>query len=439
LRRQLSFQSHEFTLRCTIPGPLLCHRAFLRTSLECDGLTELTFRFIPLNWFVIHSIRVALTFLCALPFAGACARGQAATTGVDPTAMSPELKAFLAAQPKWSANLSLEASYGYKDNLLLSSIAEERSAFARGGIEFLLLRIPTGRFEFSVYTEADRTQFFSGKTIDHEAQVWVSTETAYRFGEALRLSVPVTGYYTDRVVDISDTEAERVVAELKETGAMVGPTLRWTRGRFWVEAQAQGQRRYYEERSFNSDVGEGAVRVAWIPREHVELRLTGARRWRDYEGRARYNAAGREIVGTRLKISEREVEGRLVLKWGQAAQWQSTTRVSGSEYRDNGSGYFSYAQKKLAQEVEWAGTGWLVRCSGIAQRIDYDVQTVGFGLQPPARLRDDFSAVVRIERKFTPRWTLFANYEWERSRSNDRFAAYSMNEGLLGARWSWEK
>jgi hypothetical protein len=46
---------------------------------------------------------------------------------------------------------------------------------------------------------------------------------------------------------------------------------------------------------------------------------------------------------------------------------------------------------------------------------------------------------VRLERKLSARWTLVANYSWERSRSNDAIASYTVNEGLLGARWSWDK
>jgi hypothetical protein len=64
---------------------------------------------------------------------------------------------------------------------------------------------------------------------------------------------------------------------------------------------------------------------------------------------------------------------------------------------------------------------------------------VGFGLDPAARLRDEFSADVRVEHQWSERWTVFGQYAWERSRSNDRFASYVVNEGLLGVRWSWEK
>lgn len=353
---------------------------------------------------------------------------------------SASVAALLNALPLWSSTTSLETSVGYKDNLLLSYANEERSAFVRGGVETVLLRIPTGAVDYSFYAQADRTQFFSGETIDHEAQAWVISDLGYRFGDALRASLPLTGYFMDRVIDNSDTELERIVAKLKETGGMIGPTLRWNlHPAWWVEAQAVGQRRTYQDQAFNSNVGEGSVHVAWTPRPRMELRVTGTKRWRNYADRAQFSAAGRELAGTQLKISEREAELRFDAKWDEAEHWRTITRVSGSYYRDNGSGYFSYRELKAAQEFEWRRDPWLVRLSGLARRIDFDVQTVGFGIHPPARLRDDYSAELRIEQKLAARWTIFANYTWERSRSNDRFASYVMNEGLLGLRWSWEK
>lgn len=359
-----------------------------------------------------------------------------------PAAPAPaaSVGALLNALPLWSSTTSFETSVGYKDNLLLSYANEERSAFVRGGVETVLLRIPTGALDYSFYAQADRTQFLSGETLDHEAQAWVISDLGCRFGDAVRVSLPLTGYFMDRVIDNSDTELERIVAKLKETGGMVGPTLRWNvHPAWWIEAQAVGQRRTYQDQAFNSNVGEGTLRLAWLPRPGLEVRVTGTQRWRNYADRAQFSAAGRELAGTQLKISEREAELRFDAKWDEAGHWRTTTRVSGSYYRDNGSGYFSYRELKAAQDFEWRRDPWLVRLSGLARRIDFDVQTVGFGIRPPARLRDDYSAELRIERKLAARWTILANYNWERSRSNDRFASYVMNEGLLGLRWSWEK
>jgi len=125
--------------------------------------------------------------------------------------------------------------------------------------------------------------------------------------------------------------------------------------------------------------------------------------------------------------------------WDAAARWKTTTQAGTLRYRDNGSGYFNYHQRKLEQTLEWTTDQWLVRLEGSARRLEFGVQTVGLGIYPPARIKEEFIAQLRVERKISSRWTAFAEYDWERSRCNDLIAAYRVNQGLLGAKWSWEK
>lgn len=374
----------------------------------------------------------------------ALARGSASVpAGADAPAPTPDavnLEALLASLPTWSVSTAVRAAYGYKDNLLLSYADEERSAFLRSGVELLLLRIPQGRFEFSGFAELEGTHYFSARTSDQESKAWLQVEPGYRLSDAVKLALPLTGFYYDQVFDVSDTDVERRVAELKVKGAMVGPTLRWDfHPDWWVEAQASGQRKRFDDGANDGRIGEGALRLGWKPRSRVDARLMGARRWRKFDRREQYSAAGRELPGTALKIDEREFEARADLTWDEAGRWQTSTRVSLLHYRDNGSGYFNYREQRVAQDIEWRSETWLVRLGGSASRLDFGVQKAGIGLDPPARLKDEFGAELHVERRLSVRWTLLGSYAWERSRSNDAFASYRVNEGLLGLRWSWEK
>jgi hypothetical protein len=58
---------------------------------------------------------------------------------------------------------------------------------------------------------------------------------------------------------------------------------------------------------------------------------------------------------------------------------------------------------------------------------------------PPARLKENSTVELRAERKLSARWTVYAEWNWERNRSNYELASYRTNECLLGAQWSWEK
>lgn len=354
--------------------------------------------------------------------------------------LDADIAALLARQPRWSASVSFDANYGYRDNLLLSHADEEKSPFARGVAEMVLLRMPTGPLEFTYFVRGERTHYFEGETVDSQSQAWSQAELGYRLNDRVRFALPVTGYYIDDVFDVSDTEVERNIAELRVKGAMVGPAVRWTvLPSIWLEAQAVGDKKRYDDGANDGTIGEGAVRLGWIQSERLEVRLSGLRRWRNFDSRARYNSAGRELVGTELKISEQELQLRFDAVWDEGKHWESNTRFSLLHYRDNGSGYFNYREARVEHEIEWSSDWWLVRLGGSAGRVDFGVQTVGLGIRPPARVKDEYSAELRAERKISEQWTLLAAYTWERSRSNDQLASYRVNEGLLGVRWTWEK
>ena len=376
--------------------------------------------------------------LCAAAVAPGVLHAQTAPAGT--AALPPGLAALLAAQSMWSVSTTAEASYGYKDNLLLSQSGEERSAFGRGSVSLLVLRASTGRFDYSLFGQVDGTRYFAGRTVDHDAKAWAQTEFGYRPVESLKLAVPVTGYYSDQVFDVSDTDVERLVAELKVTGVMVGPLARWSfLPQWWVEAQAVGERKRYDDGSNDGKVGEEAFRLGWRPSDRLELRGATIRRWRNFDRRAGYTAAGRELAGTHLKIAEQEYELRVDVTWDAAGRWKTMTRAAILDYRDNGSGYFNFRDQKFGQEVEWKGEDWFVRLTGMAKRIDFHVQTVGFGIDPPPRIKDEYLVELRVERRLGRAWTALAEFSWERTRSNDLIASYAVNEGLLGLRWSWEK
>jgi hypothetical protein len=386
---------------------------------------------------VITLTRRALSLGCALIVAPSVAFAQAGSAKGSSLA---DLAAFLAAQPKWSYSTAVKASYGYKDNLLLSFADEERSPFVRGSVDLLLLRMPTDRFDFSFFAEVEGTRYTAGKAVKDDGKIWLRTEPGYHLGETLTVQLPVTGYYNDQVFDVSDTEVERLVAELKVTGVIVAPTVRWDlHPAWWVEAQAIGHRKRYDDHVNDGDVGEGALRLGWKRGDWLEVQLAGVQRWRDFKSRAQYTAPGRELPETQLKISEREAEFRVNVTWDEAARWETSTVVSLLHYRDNGSGFFNFREEKVAHELEWSSAPWRVRLSGSAGRVDFGVQTVGLGINPPARVRDEFVGELHVERKLSDRWKVFGGYIWERSRSNDPVASYTVNEGLLGVRWSWDK
>lgn len=380
---------------------------------------------------------VTVLFPALLGVGAAWTTGRATPQSGDQ--LPPELAALLNAQPTWSASAAAHAAVGHKDNLLLSSESEQESSLVRVGAEAFLWRLPRGGTDFSAFINAEQARYFSEASIDDESEAFAHFEWRHRLGDRWKFAIGFQGYYLDQVFDVSDTEIQRLIAELKMYGMNFGPTIRWSVGRgWWFEGRGTGKRERYDDGANDSRLAEGSLRLGWTGKR-VEVDLAAIRNRRRFDRREQYSLGGRPVDGTLLRVVERELEGQVQIVWDSAERWKTTSRVSALQYRDNGSGFFNYRERKVTQELSWTGQRWSGTFEGEARRLEFDVQTVGVGILPPARVKDDFKLTVRAERKFSARWSGFAEYQWERSRSNDRLASYRVNEGLLGARWSWDK
>lgn len=386
--------------------------------------------------------RFLLRAVIAIGSALVAARGQTAKV---PDAAAPpdriDVAALIASLPAWSTTDSVHVGFGYKDNLLLSHTAEESSGFVRGGFDTLLMHARLDQpAEYSFGVNAEGTRYFSGTTVDHEAQAIAAAEWRYHLGNGFTLTLDGRGYYLDQIFDVSDTDVQRVVAQLQVLGAIVGPTLRWSFLRsWWVEVQGNGKRDTYRDGLNNSRVGEGIARLGWRPGARFEASVATSDRVRNYDQRSQYSVSGRPLTGTELKIQQRETEARIEVTWDAQSRWKTTTRGGQLNYRDDGSGYFNYHQRKIEQDLDWVAGVWTVHVEGVAKRLDFNVQTVGLGLNPPPRIKDEFTAQARMDRKVSAHWTVYAEFNWDRNRCNDPIESYNMNEGLLGARWNWDK
>lgn len=385
----------------------------------------------------MFSLRLTSAVAAAL-----CVAGQlcAAETTSAAAAGSPALPAVLAPPLKWSTSISLQAAGGFKDNLLLSSVEPERSGFARVGLEAFFWHLPRGNTDYWASLSAEETRYFSGQSIDREANAFAQFEWRYQVEDKMRFAFDVLGYFQEGILDVSDTDVSRQVAELKVVGADAGPTFRWSpRPWGWIEVRASGRRENYHDGSYNGKIGESGARIGWRPVSRLELSVGAKDRRRRFDHREQYSLGGEALEGTLLVFADREKEARLDITWDKDSRWQTTTRATRLERSDNGTGYFDYEERALAQTLEWKGERWRVTLEGTASRIEFPNQTVGRGLTPPIRYADEYSAEMRVERELSPRWTVYAGFNWERNRSNETIASYRVNEGLLGARWSWEK
>ena len=359
-----------------------------------------------------------------------------------------ELRALLAAaEPSWIFTGSATAATGYGDNILLSSTSPVGRSFARVAVDSLLWHVPHARVDYFGFFNGSLTRYASrvldqnGNAINHKSEAFTGAEWRFKQPDWFVFTGDFQGYALDEVFDLTNFTGKRDVENLNVRGAKAGPTARWSPWRWvWVEGNAVVERQRYAG-SFNDAVlHESIARLGVKPTERVELRGEIFERHRAFSARHPYNRDRGGFEAGLLAIAERGRDVRLSTSMGRSRHWSFTSSIGRSTYTDNGSGELDFHDRHARQEVEWSAGLWSVHAEGAGRHKVYDHQTVGPGSNPPPQIKDEYEAQLRVEKKVSAAWAIFLEYSWERSRSNDsEIASYRSNEGLLGARWSWEK
>lgn len=333
----------------------------------------------------------------------------------------------------WAHTETVRGSLGWRDNVLLSPFAPLQRGFVRGEFE-MIGHAKRRQFEVVSFLNGDVQRYFSPPPETSGEQLWSGQlEGRWQPRDLLRFSLKALGYLQDTVIDLSETEASRVVAPVRVRGGHGTASIRFTlRGGFTVEPLAQVKGADYRDYPGDYREVKTGVRLAWRRGEALALSAAWFEHRRRYVERTQYTAGGRALQGTLLRFQQREGEIKLATGWSSGGKWTAAVLLGRLENRDGASGYFDYDQERLRGELGWEGTAWRAIVEGEARRADYRVQTVGAGSAPPPRIADGFDLSGRLERDLDARWTAFAEYRWERNRSNEAEYNYRANTILAG-------
>jgi hypothetical protein len=366
---------------------------------------------------------------------------SATASTAESASLPPELQAELDAleRANWSPSATLRASLGWRDNILLSPFAPIERPFARAELEAILVRPMRNRWEFISFLNADVLRYFSPpRDTGGEQQYALHTEGRWQPIEPLRLSLKATGYQRDMVIDLSETEATRVVAPTRVRGGYVTATTRVALpAGFTFEPLAQVKRTDYRVYPGDYDETRAGGRLEWRRSNALALSAAWFDERRRYAQRTEFTAGGRVLPGTHLRFHQREGEAKVRTGFSAGGEWTLALTAGRLENRDEASGYFDYDQKRARFELGWHRAAWRTTLDAEAKRMDYLVQTVGTGIAPPPRITDDYDATLRVERELSARWTVFAEDHWERSRSNETGFSYRANTVLAGVQRSF--
>lgn len=355
--------------------------------------------------------------------------------------LPPELQAELDALEAsvWSPSLALRTSLGWRDNVLLSPFAPIGRGFGRAEVDAILFRPMRNHWEFVSFLNGDVLRYFAPPTETSGEQQWsLHVEGRWQPVDAARLSLKAAGYLRNMVIDLSETEALRLVAPTRVRGAYaIAATRVALPGGFRFEPAVQVRRSDYRDYAGDYDDVRGGARLEWDRLARLAISAAWFETRRDYDQRVQFSASGRALAGTRLEFQMREAEMKLRTGWSGGGEWSAAVTAGKAENRDGASGYFDYDQERVRFELGWEGERWRVGLDAEARRMEYQVQTVGAGIAPPPRIADDYEAMLRAERDLDSKWTLFAEYRWERSRSNEVGFSYRANTVLAGVQRSF--
>ncbi len=335
----------------------------------------------------------------------------------------------------WVSTSNLNASLGWCDNVLLSPYSPIGKAFARAEVDTFVWRKFEGNLELISLLNGTVLRYLSPPDETSGEQQWFAhVEGRWQPVKAWGLSLATDAFLQDLVVDLSETEAARLVAPLRAQGLFATlATQICLPGQLRFEPLVQAKRSDYRNYEGDYDELKCGLRLEWKHAERLVLSGSVMQYRRHYSQRAQFTAAGRELVGTRLGFAIREAEAKTALSWKGAGSWTLSTTAGYSENRDEASGFFDYDLRRGKLELTWDSEPWKISLDGDAKRMDYLVQTVGAGVSPEARTADLFEAGLRIERQLGSAWTLFAEDRWEETRSNESGFSYRSNTVLAGA------
>lgn len=386
---------------------------------------------------MLRTLIVLASLLAAIPVVAAQSADVAAAASASaPPALPPELQAELDALKavSWHPSTTIRGSLGWRDNVLLSPFAPIERGFGRAELEAMLFRPMRNRWEVVSFLTGDVLRYFDPPAETRGEQQWaIHAEGRWQPIDAARLAVKGAGYFRDMVIDLSETEARRVVAPTRVRGGYVSSAVRLSLpAGFRLEPGVQVKRTDYRDYAGDFDEARSGGRLEWRGWRRLVVSAAWHESRRDYAQRVQYTAGGRPLPGTQLEFRQRDGEFGVRTSWDMAGAWTAAASAGRLENRDGASGYFDFNQRRARMELQWEAARWRVHLDADTRRLDYLVQTVGAGLVPPPRIVDDHELILRIERKLGAAWLGFAEHRWERSRSNEVDFSYRANTVSLG-------
>lgn len=334
--------------------------------------------------------------------------------------------------------MDFSVSAGYRDNLLLSPTSPERSFLLRAELEAMALKTPVGAFQGYAFLDLAETRYLSGENTDRERTAILAAEARWEPDATLRAGWSLQAYHHDQVLDVSITETELSTAQLRITGFVTGPNLRWNPAPVFLEARLAGRRDTYARDLDGYVEAEAAARCGYAFSTGAEIGLGATHRLRNHDSRPQHTASGRPLAGTRLKITQTDLQLDWTGHFDAAKNYRAVAAIGRQQSRDNGTGYFDYDRDYARAGFTAKFAPWEAQLGLDYNRYVFPVQFVGIGIDPDRRRKSELRASLELTRRLGERTTLFLVAERERSISNDDRSRFTVHTVHAGLKLSWD-
>ena len=351
----------------------------------------------------------------------------------------PDNVSLLPASAYWTQVINVSAGLGYRDNITLSPFAPAGSGFFALGLQAMAVQLPRNDWQFTLFFDGEDIRYFRPvQDVDHEDTVLALAEARKDLGPDWQFSTALQYVFVDQVQDVSLSEADTAQARVIGQILTLRPGVRWNLGQsnWWLQLEIPLVREWMQA-PLDSAWQIGPKLMLRHPLgSRSELRLTYMTFWQPYDNRTQSDTLGNDIPDTHLAFWQQRAELAWDYYWDARQRWRASTGVGFDLNHDNGAGYFDYRTYRLSEQLRYRAGTFEARLRISAGYRDFLVRTVDDAGDTGVH-QSLWNVNVHLEKGLASFLKVYAEYDYDRSLSNQDFEEYHVNTIRGGVTWEF--
>jgi hypothetical protein len=345
----------------------------------------------------------------------------------------------------WDHSVNLRGAFGYKDNVLLSKIDKQGSAFWQTGLDAMLLRadLESGG-NFTLFLTAEDRRYFSDIDVEKEQLLLLQGKYERPINDDWYWSALAQYMYVDQVFDASATEQLLETLPVKSHNYQFAPGI----GRNLTSDSKLELKFVAERQQFNQpldDYWELGPQLTYTKSYGHKSEATASYTYdhRLYDTREEMGLNFEPIGGTSLSYQQHEFEFGVNHSWDENRHWRSRARFLFELNDDSGTGFYDYKRYRISNRIGYYGSDWQATLEGRILHYDYDVQPVQNDSNTPVedlnevRANWEYIIAVHAEKNIWRKLSIFGDLEHEIVDSNYTLEEYTVTTVMGGVDWEF--